>query len=291
MIAVLAERHSIRIACRALSVSTSGYYGWQRRQHAPSLHAQQDALLTEQIRAIHAESGRTYGSPRIHAALRKTAVRCSKHRVVRLMRQADICSVRARKRRRASSTDSNHALPVAANVLARNFTAEAPNQKWAADVTYIPTRTGWLYLAVVLDLFSRRIVGWTTSTSFNRQLVCRALNNALYLRKAPALIHSDRGSQYASIDYQTLLKNAHIQCSMSRRGNPYDNAMVESLFATFKAEAMSEGIFDNPTQAQQATFAYIEGFYNRRRLHSSLDHECPDTFERAYYDAQRKNLA
>jgi len=290
MIALLAERHSIRIACRALQVSTSGYYGWKRQQHCPSLRAQQDAHLSGHIQVAFAASAKTYGSPRIHAVLKQAGVQCSKHRVARLMRQAGICSLRTHKKRRVT-TDSNHSLPLAGNVLDRNFSAQAPNQKWAADVTYIPTKSGWLYLAVVLDLFSRRIVGWSTATAFTRTLVCRALANALYLRKAPALCHSDRGSQYASSDYQTLLNDAHIQCSMSRRGDPYDNAMVESLFASFKAEVMPERIFDNPAQAQQATFAYIESFYNQRRLHSSLDYQSPAAFEHAYYAAQQKNLA
>lgn len=196
------------------------------------------------------------------------------------MRKAAIRSRRARKPRRTQTTDSNHALPVAKNVLDREFTATAPDKKWVADVTYIPAETGWLFLAVILDLYSRKVVGWSAGTHFNRELVCRALRNALEVRNAPHLLHSDRGVQYASDAYQDLLTKAGIACSMSRKGEPYDNAVAESFFASLKSEInMPKDGFVNPDAAKRSLFAYIEGFYNIRRLHSSLGYMSPVAFE------------
>lgn len=240
----------------------------------------EDERLTKLILAIHVESGAAYGSPRVHAALRQAGETCSKHRVARLMRKADIRSRRARKPGRVQTTDSNHAFPVAKNLLAREFTATAPDKKWVTDATYIPTERGWLFLVVILDLFSRKVVGWSAATHFNRELVCRALHNALEVRKAPDLIHSDRGVQFVSDAYQKLLAKAGILCSMSRKGDPYDNAVVESFFASLKSEiAMPKDGFVNPDHAKRAIFAYIEGFYNLRRLHSSLGYISPVAFE------------
>jgi transposase InsO family protein len=272
---------TIRSGCQALDVCESGYYAWQRRQaHGPSAREAADAQLTRQIAVLHQESGQAYGSPRIHAALRQAGASCSKHRVARLMRQAGLRSRRARTLRRIRTTDSCHGLPVAGNLLARDFAAAACDEKWGADVTYIPTETGWLFLAVILDLCSRKVVGWAAATRFNRELVCRALHNALEVRPAPHLLHSDRGVQYASDDYQALLAQAGIQCSMSRRGDCYDNAVVESFFASLKSEIdMPRDGFANPDQARRALFAYIEGFYNPRRLHSALDYMSPVAFE------------
>ena len=196
------------------------------------------------------------------------------------MRKAGIRSRRARKPRRMQTTDSNHALPVARNLLAREFTATASDKKWVADATYIPTERGWLFLAVILDLYSRKVVGWSMGTRFNRELVCRALHNTLEVRKAPELLHSDRGVQYASDAYQEMLTKADITCSMSRKGDPYDNAVVESFFASLKSEiAMPKDGFVNPDAAKRALFAYIEDFYNIRRLHSSLGYMSPVAFE------------
>ncbi len=234
----------------------------------------------KRIVAIYDESGEAYGSPRVHAALRHSGEKCSKHRVARLMRKAEIRSRRARKPRRIATTDSNHDLPVAKNLLAREFTATASDTKWVADATYIPTEKGWLFLAVILDLCSRKVVGWSVATRFNRELVCRALHNALEVRNAPELLHSDRGVQYASDAYQEMLSAAGIQCSMSRKGDPYDNAVIESFFASLKSEIdMPRDGFVNPDVAKRAIFAYIEGFYNIRRLHSSLGYMSPVDFE------------
>jgi len=197
------------------------------------------------------------------------------------MRTNGLRSLRAHKVRRVKTTDSNHALPVARNLLARDFTATAPDKKWVSDVTYIPTERGWLFLAVLLDLFSRKVVGWAVAPNFNRELVARALGNALVSRKPPALLHSDRGVQYASDAYQALLAKAGIQCSMSRRGDCYDNAVVESFFASLKSEIdLPRNGFVNPEQAKRKLFAYIEDFYNRRRLHSALGYQSPVNYEK-----------
>lgn len=240
----------------------------------------EDERLTKLIVAIHTESGAAYGSPRVHAALRQAGEKCSVHRVARLMCKADIRSCRVRKQRRVQTTDSNHALPVAENLLAREFTATAPDKKWVGDTTYIPTESGWIFLAVILDLCSRKVVGWSVATHFNRELVCRALHNALEVRKAPELFHSDRGVQYASDDFKQCLRSAGIQASMSHKGDCYDNAVVESFFASLKSEiAMPKHGFVNFDRAKRALFAYIEGFYNPRRLHSFLDYMSPAAFE------------
>lgn len=286
--------------CAALSVSPSGYRQWSKRTaQGPSLRQRQDAALTEHIVAIHAASGETYGSPRIHASLKQAHKQadaqlfvCSKHRVARLMRQAGVRSQRAAKRRKVQTTDADHALPVAENHLARTFTATAPNQKWVADVTYIPTAAGWCFLAVILDLYSRKVVGWALASRFTQALVGRALTNALAVRRPPRLLHSDRGVQYCSESYQQALARAGIQCSMSRRANCYDNAVMESFFASLKTETrLAKGAFANPDQARRALFAYIEGFYNTRRLHSTLGYQSPDAFERATATAPHSAVA
>lgn len=278
---VTAGECTVRNGCRALGVSESGYYDWQRRQRlGPSIRQTSDEQLTKRIVTIFVESGKAYGSPRVHAVLRHSGEKCSKHRVARLMRKAKLRSRRARKVRRIRTTDSKHAFPVAQNVLGREFTATTSDKKWVADVTYIPTEKGWLFLAVILDLYSRKVVGWSAATRFNRELVCRALSNALEVRKAPELLHSDRGVQYASDAYQEMLCAAGIHCSMSRKGDPYDNAVVESFFASLKSEIDMPGDgFVNPAAAKRTLFAYIDGFYNIRRLHSSLGYMSPVAFE------------
>ena len=269
---------SIAALCRALQVSVSGYFAGLRRK--PSRRSREETKLLVQIRAIHQQSDKSYGSPRIHQELVAQGTRCSKKRVERIMRKYD---VRAEPVRRfVIPTDSLHALPVADNVLAGNFAAEAANARWCCDITYVWTREGWLYLAVVLDLFSRRIVGWTSSASLDRSLVVEALEGALSLRRPDAglLCHSDRGSQYASADYQTLLQNAGIVCSMSRKGNCWDNAPVESFFASLKRELVHRYHFATRNAARQALFSWIEIWYNRKRRHSALGYLSPEQFER-----------
>lgn len=262
--------------CRVLQVSPSGYYAWRRRPAASDFA---DAALLTEIKAVYVESKRRYGSPRVHHRLRQHGIRCGQKRVARLMREHGL---RARRRRRATTTtDSNHTLPVAENVLERHFEVQVPNARWAADITYIWTQQGWLYLAVVMDLFSRRIVGWAMQETLHRSLVLSALEMALVARQpAPGLLHhSDRGSQYASGDYQELLEQAGCTCSMSRKGNCWDNAPVESFFSTLKMELVHERRYQSWQQARTELFEFIEIWYNRQRLHSSLGYLSPIDYE------------
>lgn len=275
---------SVERACSALVVSPSGYYAWQRRKTSPCRRRQADLRLLQQIRRLDALHHSRYGSLRIHAALRQSGEQVSKHRVARLMREAGIQAKRTHRRR--STTVVDHQAKYAANLLDRNFAATAPNQKWVADVTYVPTEQGWLYLAVVLDLYSRKVVGWATSPSFNEALVCQALQEALATRPAPALHHSDRGVQYTSLSYQRLLAEHGIETSMSRTGEPYDNAVMESFFASLKEEHLHSMRFVTFQQAESALLRYVEGYYNRTRLHSTLNYLTPDAYEAAYWRQQ-----
>ena len=275
------ERYPVVRMCQVLSVSSSGYYAW--RQRRPSRRQVENEQLAEEIRQIHQDSYETYGSPRIHAELQERGISCNRKRVERLMRLHQIRAVC--KRRRRYTTDSAHSLPVAPNLLDQDFVAEAPNQKWVADISYIWTAEGWLYLAAILDLFSRKIVGWAMGERVNRHLVHKALQMALTTRRPEAapkglpLHHSDRGSQYASHDYRALLADHQIQVSMSRTGNVYDNSVMESFFATLKTELVHRRRYQTRAEAATDLFAYIEGFYNRRRRHSSLGYLSPEQFE------------
>ena len=263
--------------CRVLEVSTSGYYDWRKRPE--SQRQKQDRRLVVEIKAIHRESRRSYGSPRIHDELKGRGLHCGKKRVARLMR---LHGIQAKQTRRfKATTDSKHTLPIAENVLDRRFTPSAPDVVWSADITYIPTRQGWLYLAVVLDLFSRRVVGWSMKRRLDRSLVLDALQMALRGRSpGPGLIHhSDRGSQYASGDYQALLEAQQMICSMSRRGNCWDNAPVESFFSTLKRELVHHRRYQTRAEARADIFEYIEVWYNRRRRHSSLGYKSPVDYE------------
>lgn len=274
-----AKKASLPVAamCRALGVSRSGYYAWAERPE--SARSRSDRELTAEVAVIHQESHRRYGSPRVHQELRARGRHVSAKRVARLMRQEGL---RARARRRfVRTTDSAHSHPVAPNTLARDFLPPEPNCTWAGDITYVWTGEGWLYLAVVLDLFSRRVVGWAMSDTIDRQLVLSALDMALLGRPAPALHHSDRGSQYASEDYRRLLEERGIACSMSRKGNCWDNAVVESFFSSLKLELVYERSFATREEAKRALFEYIEVFYNRRRRHSALGYVSPAEYERA----------
>ncbi|MGV0977275.1 MAG: IS3 family transposase [Azonexus sp.] len=285
MVEQAAHHHTIERACAALMVSPSGYHLWQQHNTSPCQRRLDDVRITEQIRAVHHANYGCYGSPRIHAALRAAGETVSKHRVARLMRESGIAGKRSH--RRVSTTVTDPQAQVAANLLNRRFTATAPNQKWVVDVTYLPTAQGWLYLAVVLDLFSRKVVGWATSTSFDQKLVITALKQALETRQAPALHHSDRGVQYTSLAYQQLLARNAITSSMSRTGQPYDNAVMESFFATLKEEQLPARRYATVQQAESALLRYIEGFYNRTRLHSTLGYLSPDAYERNYRQRQR----
>jgi transposase InsO family protein len=237
-------------------------------------------MLSIEIRSLYEESRKTYGSPRIHQALRKRGVRCSKKRVERLMRKEGLISVH-RKRFRPTTTNSRHSLPVAANLLQQDFSAQCCNQKWVGDITYIPTAEGWLYLAVILDLYSRKVVGWATGANIDAELVCQAFRVARLRRHAPKRLvyHSDRGSQYASFKFQRLLMEAETMPSMSRRGNVYDNAVAESFYHTLKVELVHRNRYDSRAEAKASIAEYIEQFYNPERLHSSIGYCSPNQFE------------
>lgn len=263
--------------CRVLKVSRSGYYQWLKRP--VSNRKQKDAELKEKIVQIHEQSRGTYGSPRIHQNLRQQGYRLGKKRVERLMKEAGICAVHKRKYR--VTTDSSHNLPVAANRLNREFFVDKPNTSWVSDITYIPTAEGWLYLAVVMDLYSRKIVGWSMDKRISRGLVIKALDMAITQRKPKRglLLHSDRGSQYASHEYQALLWRNGIICSMSKKGDCWDNAVIESFLRTLKVELVYQAKYGSRLEAQRDIFEYIEVFYNRQRLHSAIGYLSPENFE------------
>jgi transposase InsO family protein len=269
-----------RLLCQVLSVSPSGYYDWQHRQTHPSGRALENAHLIKVIEQIHQASRKTYGSPRIQQALRQRGCCHGRNRIARLMRQKNLFGRRPR-RFRVQTTDSNHAEPVAPNRLAQYPAPQAANQVWLADITYIPTDEGWLYLAGILDLFSRKIVGWAMAECLDTRLVLASWNMALAQRHpgCPQLLHSDRGVQYASAQFRNALRATNTLGSMSRKGNCYDNAVMESFWSTLKHELIYRCHFQTRAQARQAIFEYIEVFYNRRRLHSSLNFLSPVDFE------------
>src|SRR5512133_1519767 len=257
--------------CRLLGVSSSGYYAWLKRR--PSRRAEADAALLAEIRAAHAISRGTYGAPRIHAELTAKGIRVGRKRVARLMSQAALAGV---SRRRFVVTTVKSDGCQAPDLVERNFTAAAPDRLWVADITYIPTWTGFLYLAVVLDAFSRRVVGWSMATTLAAQLVLDALNMALATRRPTAVIHhSDQGSQYSSIEFGRRCRHADVHPSMGSVSDAYDNAMCESFFATLECELLARCRFKTQAEARNATFAFIEGFYNKRRRHSSIGYLSP----------------
>jgi len=269
----------VRLMCTVLGLSASGYYAWRGRP--PSARAQANAALSEDIRLIHAESHGTYGSPRVHAVLRGHGRRIGRSRIERLMRRAGLRGLAALPRR-AKTTDSRHGHPIAPNRLARNFTAARPNQVWLADLTYIPTGEGWLYLAAILDMHTRKIVGWCMRQTLHAEIAIDALNMAIERqRPAPGLIHhSDRGIQYAAEAYRQTLAASGISPSMSRKGDCWDNAPMESFFHTLKTERVHTCVYATRDQARRDLFQYIEGFYNPRRLHSALGYLSPEEMER-----------
>jgi putative transposase len=271
------QEYPISTMCRVLEVAVSGFYAWLRR--VPSRRSQENTVLGECIVRIYQENRQVYGSPRIHAALRAEGRRCGRKRVARLMREQGL-NARIRKHR-TRTTDSHHEQPVAPNVLNREFSATAPNTKWVADITAIWTAEGWLYLAVVLDIFSRMVVGWAMDAHRDEVLVDRAARMALARRHPePGLLHhSDRGSQYTAADYRELLAGYGIVVSMSGKGDCYDNALMESFFGTLKTECVDRQSYQSLSQARQSIFEYLEAFYNRQRLHSSLGYVSPVTYE------------
>lgn len=272
-----ADRFPVRLMCRALKVSASGFYAWATRPESERAVANRGLLV--HIRAFHARSDRTYGSPRIHRDLREAGHAVGENRIARLMRESGIRAKTVRKWR--ATTDSKHSLPVAANALDRQFAVSAPNRVWAGDITYLWTEEGWLYLAVVLDLYSRAVIGWAMGSRLTADLAAEALTMALWRRKPGRglLHHSDRGVQYASLDYQRLLADAGVACSMSRKGNCWDNAVVESFFRTLKVERVYHRRYLTREEAKQDVFHWIEVFYNRQRRHSTLGYRSPAEFE------------
>ena len=266
--------------CEAFEVSSSGYYDWSNRQDQPGLRAQENALLLTQITRIYLESRQTYGSPRIQQELLKAGCAHGRNRIARLMRQHGLCG-RVKGRFRVRTTDSNHDQPIAPNRLAQLPAPIAPNQIWVGDITYIDTEEGWLFLAGIMDGYSRRIVGWAMDQNNDTQLILAAWNMAQTHRQPPPglVFHSDRGCQYASADYRHALAQTQTLASMSRKACCYDNAAMESFWSTLKLELVYRRGFQTRAEARLAIFDFIEAFYNRQRLHSSLNYLCPVDFE------------
>jgi putative transposase len=272
--------HPITALCQTLEVSVSGYYDWEQRKSCPAPRAVEERKLRAEIAHIHDESRQTYGAPRVQMHLRGQGLRHGRNRIARLMRAQGLCG-RQKKRYRVVTTDSKHDQPIAPNRLADATVASRPNQLWVADITYVRSAAGWVYVAAILDLYSRRIVGWATGQHINTALVLSALNMALCHRQPPAglVFHSDRGVQYASLEYRQALAAAQMIASMSRKANCYDNAAMEAFWSTLKLELIYRRTFQHADQVRQALFDYIEVFYNRQRLHSSLGYRTPADFE------------
>jgi putative transposase len=271
------SQYPVAMMCRVLQVSTSGYYAWRVRPE--SERAKTDRELTRVIRRVHADSKQVYGRPKITAELKEEGFDCGERRVGRLMREAGLKGCPVRRFKVTTQSDPGH--PVAKNLLQQDFKAEKPNKRWAADITYISTRQGWLYLAVVMDLYSRRIVGWSMDHWISRHLVLDALSMAVGQRhpEGELIHHSDRGSQYTSDDFREALERHGITCSMSARANCYDNAVVESFFGIMKRERVNRVRYRNREEARADIFDYIECFYNRKRRHGYLGNISPAAFE------------
>jgi len=272
------EAFPVNLLCQVLEVSTSGFYAWLRRPESPRSRANRRLLV--EIKAVHQRSRQTYGSPRVHADLNANGQACGKHRVAQLMRKHGI--VTHHKRKFKATTHSRHTHPVAENVLHRQFAVTEPNRWWVSDITYIPTQEGWLYLAVTLDLYHRKVMGWAMDWWMTQQLVIDAFTMALKNgHPRPGLVHhSDQGVQYACHAFQALLKASGIQCSMSRKGNCWDNAVAESFFHTLKVELIHTRQYHTRQEARAEIFDYIEVFYNRQRRHSVLGYRTPAEFEK-----------
>jgi putative transposase len=272
------DAYPVRLMCAVLGVSAAGYYAW--RERPASARATTNTALLASIRQVHQDSGGRYGSPRIHAAMRAQGRGVSRGRIERLMHRHGIRAIMAPPRR-VRTTDSRHGLPIAPNLIKRHFAAAAPNRIWLADITYIPTAEGWLYLAAIMDLFSRKIVGWAMRDHMQVELASSALTMAIrQQRPEPGLIHhSDRGVQYASQDYRAVLSAAGITASMSRKADCYDNAPMESFFHTLKTELVHHRQYETRAEAQRDIFGFIAGFYNRTRLHSAIGYISPIEME------------
>jgi len=272
--------YPVLVMCDVLEVSSSGYYAWRGRPE--SRRSREDRELKAIIRSVFEESRQTYGSPRIHDELRDRDIRCGRKRVARLMKEDQLTPKKARRFRRTTVAEPDH--PKAPNVLGREFSVNAPDTAWVGDITYLWTQEGWLYLAVLLDLFSRRVVGWSVRPHLGQELAIAALDRALFERGVPEglLHHSDRGCQYTSNEYQKKLKGNHLTVSMSRKGDCWDNAVAESFFATLKVELGDS--FSSRQAAHDALFDYIEVFYNRQRRHTSIGSISPAEAEARFFN-------
>ena len=273
-----AMEYSIRMMCRVLNVSTGGYYAWKKRE--PSVQQQRREKFTDAVETSHEDSKGAYGYRKIHEDIVEGFdVPCCLETVRRIMKDKGLRSTRGRKF--VVTTDSNHTMPVAENILDRNFEADAPNEKWVTDITFIPTHQGWTYLATVMDLFARRIVGWATSTRIDTALISEALHKAIKERppEEGLLHHSDRGSQYASKGYRKTLKLFKMKCSMSRKGNCWDHAPMERFFSSLKSEWLRDKMFPTHEAATTAIFEYLETFYNPKRRHQTLGYQSPIQYE------------
>jgi putative transposase len=271
------DMYPVSEMCRVLGISRSGYYAWRKR--SPSPRERENGRLLAALIELHAASGKTYGSPRLHQALVKQGQACGRHRVARLMRQHGIAGITPRRTQRTTRAAAGHVpLP---DLVQRDFTATRPNEKWVADMTYLATHEGWLYLAVVMDLYSRTVVGWAMQSRMTADLVCEAVRMGIKNRHpASGLVHhSDRGSQYTSAVFQELLAAHDIRPSVGRTGDCYDNAAMESFFATLKRERIQRRIYETRAAARSTVFQYIEVFYNRQRLHSTLGYCSPLEYE------------
>lgn len=289
MIDKLSPKHSLPMLCKQLHVSVSGYLSYSNRK--PSPRKQQDQYLLTHIRVAHARGRGTYGSTKIQAELATQGITVGLNRVKRLRKTAGICCIHQRKFR--VTTDSKHKLPIAPNLLNRQFDQNAPNKVWVADITYIPTNEGWLYLAAVKDLYTCEIVGWAMDERMTKKLVCDALRSAYWRKKPTAglMHHSDRGSQYCSKAYRALQASYKMQTSMSRKGDCWDNAPMESFFGTLKTECLHHYKFKTKDEAKQVTFEYIEVFYNRIRRHAKIKNQIPSVFAQSLLEQPYKNAA
>ena len=267
--------------CRLLGVSTSRYYAWLMAPKSP--RKMEDEKLTTKIVEVHEKSRRLYGSPRIHAVLNQGGEKCGRNRVIKLMKQAKICS-RVKRKFKVTTTDSKHNLPVAANLLEREFRREKKDRAWVQDITYVSTGEGWLFLAVVIDLYSRKVVGFSMQDNMKKQLVLDALDMAIKSRKPESgmIVHSDRGSQYCSELFQSKIRGNEMMCSMSGKGDCWDNAVAESFFHSLKTECVYLNHYRTREEAKKSIFEYIEVFYNRQRLHSTLGFLSPVEYEEKF---------
>ena len=293
-VAVMTPHFPVALSCRLVGLPRASFYTWRARQagrRAPSARARADGALTERIRTIHQASQGTYGSPRVHAELRGAGIRCGGKRVARLMRQGQLVGIQRRRRTPRTTLADPRATP-APDRLERDFTATAPNQRWVSDITYVATDKGWLYLAVVLDLFSRKVVGWATADHLRAELVLDALDLALHTRcprlptGAPTggVFHSDHGTQYTATAFRQRLEQVGLVASMGTVGDCFDNAAAESFFGTLKTELLHRQAWPTHAAARSAIFRYIHAWYNPRRRHSTLGYASPDQFERHFHD-------